>query len=130
MDPSGFVFQEKNIGRKIEVVLCLGIKESFRDIGRSQMSREKLEKDKDNEERAKEEDRNEEREQGQGLGREPFGEQRQRQKKFPFPIPCLGFGEFVVERPRNFCPDHSLSFRDLCQELAHFDPQPLKLEHV
>ena len=64
MDPSGFVFQEKNIGRKIEVVLCLGIKESFRDIGRSQMSWEMSEKVKDNEEkREKKEDMNEEEEQ-------------------------------------------------------------------
>ena len=61
MDPSGFVFQEKNIGRKIEVVLWVGIKESFRDIGRSQMSWEMLEKVKDNEEM--EEDMNEEGEQ-------------------------------------------------------------------
>ena len=37
MDLSGFVFQERNIGGKIEVVLWVGIKESFRDIGRSQM---------------------------------------------------------------------------------------------
>ena len=58
---------------------------------------------------------------GLGLGREPFGEQRQRQNEVPFPIPCLGFGEFVAELPRNFCRDHSLSFRDLCQELAYFD---------
>ena len=63
MDPSGFVFQEKNIGRKIEVVLWVGIKESFRDIGRSQMSWEMLEKVKDNEEMEKEEDMNEEGEQ-------------------------------------------------------------------
>ena len=64
MDPSGFVFQEKNIGRKIEVVLWVGIKESFRDIGRSQMSWEMLEKVKDNEEmEKKEEDMNEEGEQ-------------------------------------------------------------------
>ena len=66
MDPSGFVFQENNIGRKIEVVLWVGIKESFRDIGRSQMSWEMLEKVKDNEEmekkEEKEEDMNEEEE--------------------------------------------------------------------
>ena len=37
MDLSGFVFQERNIGGKIEVVLWVGIKESFRDIGRAQM---------------------------------------------------------------------------------------------
>ena len=39
MDLSGFVFQERNIGKKIiEVVLWMEIKESFWDIGRSQMS--------------------------------------------------------------------------------------------
>ena len=36
--PEWFRFQDKNIGREREVVLWAGIKESLRDIGRSQMS--------------------------------------------------------------------------------------------
>ena len=54
IDLSGFLFQEINIGKKIEVVLWMGIKESFWDIERSQMSWEMLEKVEGNEEEEEE----------------------------------------------------------------------------
>ena len=60
MDLSGFFFQKRNIGEKIEVVLWMGIKESFWDIGRSQMSWEMLEKVEDKQEEKDEEEDEEE----------------------------------------------------------------------
>ena len=62
MDLSGFFFQGRNIGEKIEVVLWMGIKESFWDIGRSQMSWEVLEKVEDKQEEEEEEKEKEEKE--------------------------------------------------------------------